>query len=69
MAFFALGTLLLKFKRQDLRRSIVCPWWMAILGLVLVFVAFIGPCTHTPTQPLSILPSSTRLETIVSCEP
>lgn len=42
MSFFALGTMLLKFKRPDLRRTIICPWWMAISGLLMVFLAFIG---------------------------
>lgn len=44
MAFFAIGTLLLKFKRPELRRTILCPWWMVIAGLVFVFIAFIGAC-------------------------
>jgi hypothetical protein len=42
MAFFAVGTMLLKFKRPDLRRTIICPSWMAMAGLVMVFIAFVG---------------------------
>lgn len=47
MSFFAIGTMLLKFKRPDLRRTIICPWWMATAGLVFVFIAFIGE-SHEP---------------------
>ena len=42
MSLFAIGTMLLKFKRPDLPRPVECPWWMAMVGLICVFIAFIG---------------------------
>jgi amino acid transporter len=42
MALFAVGNMILKYKRGTLRRAIYTPWPHVVLGCLLVFVGFIG---------------------------
>ncbi|TMW63121.1 hypothetical protein Poli38472_002062 [Pythium oligandrum] len=49
MTLFGSGCMLLKFKRADLPRSVVAPWWSCILGVGCVLTTFIGNLLGDPT--------------------
>ncbi|EQC26208.1 hypothetical protein SDRG_15944 [Saprolegnia diclina VS20] len=49
MTLFGSGCMLLKFKRADLKRDVIAPWWACILGVSLVIVAFFGNLCGDPT--------------------
>ncbi|OQR90523.1 hypothetical protein THRCLA_09308 [Thraustotheca clavata] len=49
MTLFGTGCMLLKFKRADLRRDVIAPWWTCIVGVSLVIVAFFGNLCGDPT--------------------
>lgn len=42
MSLFAVGNMILKYKRGTLRRTIYAPWPQVVAGFVLVFVGLIG---------------------------
>lgn len=48
MALFALGNLMLKYKRRSLPREIQSPVWATVVGLFLVLVALIGNGMYFP---------------------
>ncbi|OQR82549.1 hypothetical protein ACHHYP_15868 [Achlya hypogyna] len=49
MTLFGSGCMLLKFKRADLKRDVIAPWWACILGVSLVVLAFFGNLCGDPT--------------------
>jgi len=49
MTLFGTGCMLLKFKRADLPRSVVAPWWSCILGVGMVLTTFVGNLLGDPT--------------------
>ncbi|KAJ0408368.1 hypothetical protein P43SY_003094 [Pythium insidiosum] len=49
MTLFGTGCMLLKFKRADLPRSVVAPWWSCILGVGMVITTFMGNLLGDPT--------------------
>ncbi|OQR90522.1 hypothetical protein THRCLA_09309 [Thraustotheca clavata] len=49
MIMFGFGCMLLKFKRGDLRRSVIAPWWACIVGVILMMMAFVGNLLGDPT--------------------
>lgn len=53
MALFALGNLMLKYKRRSLPREIQSPVWATVVGLFLVLVALIG---NVGSRPQDLLP-------------
>lgn len=49
MTLFGSGCMLLKFKRADLPRSVIAPWWSCILGVGMVLTTFLGNLLGDPT--------------------
>lgn len=49
MTLFTCGCMLLKFKRAELPRNVVAPWWSCLLGIALVLVGFMGNLLGDPT--------------------
>lgn len=49
MSLFGCGCMLLKFKRAELPRSVIAPWWCCILGVSMVITAFFGNLLGDPT--------------------
>ncbi|DBA03426.1 TPA: hypothetical protein N0F65_002834 [Lagenidium giganteum] len=49
MTLFGCGCMLLKFKRADIKRSIIAPWWSCILGVGMVLTTFMGNLLGDPT--------------------
>ena len=48
MILFTCGCMLLKFKRAELPRNIVAPWWTCLLGIVMVALGFLGNLLGDP---------------------
>lgn len=48
MILFTCGCMLLKFKRAELKRTIVAPWWSCFLGIFMVLVSFMGNLLGDP---------------------
>ncbi|KAF4324214.1 hypothetical protein BBO99_00000070 [Phytophthora kernoviae] len=49
MTLFGIGCMLLKFKRADLPRTVIAPWWSCILGVSMVVTTFMGNLLGDPT--------------------
>lgn len=49
MTLFGTGCMLLKFKRAELPRSVIAPWWSCILGVSMVVTTFMGNLLGDPT--------------------
>jgi len=49
MTLFGSGCMLLKFKRADIRRNVIAPWWSCILGVFMVLAGFLGNLLGDPT--------------------
>ncbi|RLN93473.1 hypothetical protein BBJ28_00003359 [Nothophytophthora sp. Chile5] len=49
MTLFGCGCMLLKFKRADLPRTVIAPWWSCILGVSMVITTFMGNLLGDPT--------------------
>jgi hypothetical protein len=49
MTLFGSGCMLLKFKRADLPRSVIAPWWSCIFGVTMVIATFMGNLLGDPT--------------------
>ncbi|EQC26206.1 hypothetical protein SDRG_15943 [Saprolegnia diclina VS20] len=49
MVMFGMGCMLLKFKRADLRRNVIAPWWSCIVGVLLMLTALVGNLLGDPT--------------------
>ncbi|KAL4160078.1 hypothetical protein PRNP1_000649 [Phytophthora ramorum] len=49
MTLFGVGCMLLKFKRADIPRSVIAPWWSCILGVIMVVTTFMGNLLGDPT--------------------
>lgn len=48
MALFTGGTMMLKYKRPELPREEVCPWWKLVVALMCVWLGFIGNLLGDP---------------------
>ncbi|TDH70896.1 hypothetical protein CCR75_008553 [Bremia lactucae] len=49
MTLFGTGCMLLKFKRAEIPRTVIAPWWSCILGVSMVLIAFLGNLLGDPT--------------------
>lgn len=49
MTLFGSGCMLLKFKRPELKRAIVAPWWSCLVGVGMVVATFLGNLLGDPT--------------------
>ncbi|CAK5054202.1 unnamed protein product [Aphanomyces euteiches] len=49
MIMFGIGCMLLKFKRSELKRSVVAPWWSCVVGVLAMVCAFVGNILGDPT--------------------
>ncbi|KAF0691328.1 Aste57867_17416 [Aphanomyces stellatus] len=49
MIMFGIGCMLLKFKRSELRRNVVAPWWSCVVGVLCMGLAFVGNVLGDPT--------------------
>ncbi|KAI9905571.1 hypothetical protein PsorP6_013845 [Peronosclerospora sorghi] len=49
MTLFGIGCMLLKFKRADIPRTVIAPWWSCILGVSVVATTFMGNLLGDPT--------------------
>ncbi|KAG7402337.1 hypothetical protein PHYBOEH_000045 [Phytophthora boehmeriae] len=49
MTLFGIGCMLLKFKRAELPRTVIAPWWSCILGVSMVVTTFMGNLLGDPT--------------------
>ncbi|KAF0691327.1 Aste57867_17415 [Aphanomyces stellatus] len=49
MMLFGTGCMLLKYKRSEMPRDVIAPWWACITGVLMVFLAFFGNLMGDPT--------------------
>ncbi|KAL8000762.1 putative amino acid/polyamine transporter I [Plasmopara halstedii] len=49
MTLFGTGCMLLKYKRAEIPRTVIAPWWSCILGVSLVVTTFMGNLLGDPT--------------------
>ncbi|KAF1792310.1 Amino acid/polyamine transporter I [Phytophthora cactorum] len=49
MTLFGTGCMLLKFKRAEIPRTVIAPWWSCILGVSMVVTTFMGNLLGDPT--------------------
>lgn len=49
MTLFGCGCMLLKFKRADLPRTVIAPWWCCLVGVGMVIATFFGNLLGDPT--------------------
>ncbi|KAI9921347.1 hypothetical protein PsorP6_002571 [Peronosclerospora sorghi] len=49
MTLFGIGCMLLKFKRAEIPRTVIAPWWSCILGVSMVAMTFMGNLLGDPT--------------------
>lgn len=49
MTLFGTGCMLLKFKRADIPRSTIAPWWSCIVGVAMVITTVFGNLLGDPT--------------------
>ncbi|OQR82545.1 hypothetical protein ACHHYP_15869 [Achlya hypogyna] len=49
MVMFGVGCMLLKFKRAELRRSVIAPWWSCVVGVLFMLTALVGNLLGDPT--------------------
>ncbi|CAI5732840.1 unnamed protein product [Peronospora destructor] len=49
MTLFGIGCMLLKFKRAEIPRTVIAPWWSCVLGVSMVMTTFMGNLLGDPT--------------------